>query len=100
MKAEDKHKKIAQQKARLELKEKQLKEKERKEKLRHLIELGKLMAEIEIDHLETNALRGALLDIKKQAAKENQIKLWAQMGEEFNKQKQSDDLHPLIISFP
>lgn len=86
-------------KSRLEAKERLLKLKERKKRTRLLIEIGGLVAKAGIDHLNTNTLIGAFLEMKEKSKDETTIKKWTQKGAEaFEKDEQENGV-PLIVTF-
>ncbi len=91
--------KIAQEKSRIQLKEKLLQEKERKLKVKKSIEIGKIFAQAGIDTLDSNELLGALLEIKQKAQDKSTLNSWALSGEKAintNRKNQGSDL---IIAF-
>ncbi len=86
-------------KSRIEHQERLLKLKERKNRTRLLIEIGGVASKAEIDHLNTNTLLGAFLEIKEKEKDEGTIKGWTKKGAEaldVDKQKNGE---PLIVTF-
>lgn len=74
-------KNLEQKKARIQQQETILKLKERKALIRHLIEVGGLMAKAQIDHLPSDVLLGACLHIKDSIQKDDSIiNFWKNLG--------------------
>ena len=73
---EKKKKEIKLKKSRLEAQEKLLKLKERKKRTRVLIEIGGTAVKAGIDHLNTNILLGAFLELKEKEKDEGTINRW------------------------
>lgn len=85
-------------KSRLEAQEKLLKLKERKKRTRLLIEIGGLASKAGIDHLNTNTLLGAFLEIKERIEKNK--KEWTQKGAEAFEIDQAKNGMAVIVAFP
>lgn len=86
-------------KSRIEHQERLLKLKERKKRTRVLIEIGGTVAKAGIDHLNTNVLLGAFLEIKEKEIEEDTIKRWTKKGAEaFDLDKEKNG-EPLILTF-
>ena len=84
-------KKLEQRKAKLQQQETLLKLKERKVRLRHLIEVGGIVAKAEIDHLSSDVLLGACLFIKESIEKdESVLNSWGKLGAEILKNEIKD----------
>jgi hypothetical protein len=80
--------KIEQKKARLQQQETLLKLKERKARVRHLIEVGGLMAKAKMDHLPSDALLGALLSLRDTLEKDGAVvENWRKVGEKIFKEE-------------
>ncbi len=80
--------KIEQKKARLQQQETSLKLKERKARVRHLIEVGGLVAKANMDHLPSDALLGALLSLRGTLEKDGAIiEDWRKVGEKVFKEE-------------
>lgn len=79
--------------------EAKLKEIERKSRNRKIFELGGLVEKAKLDHLNSNQLYGALLQIKKQAENPSTLKEWEHIGgAAFNKEsKEKGDA--IIVTF-
>ena len=71
---------LEQQKARLAEEEARIRDQERKQRTRWLIETGGLVDKAGLLHLEPNALLGALIAIKAEAAKPEVLARWAAEG--------------------
>ncbi|MBF5059710.1 conjugal transfer protein TraD [Candidatus Neptunochlamydia vexilliferae] len=95
---EEEKKKLAAKKSRIEAKEKRLKEKERKVRTRRLIELGGLVSKAGIDELDSNALLGALLEIKEKVQEET-LKKWQEKGEAAFEKDKVENGEALIVAF-
>lgn len=89
--------KIEQKKARLQQQETLLKLKERKARVRHLIEVGGLVAKANLDHLPSDALLGALLSLRS-ALEKNDIIIedWRKTGEKVFKEEVKNKT-PIIL---
>ena len=98
-KLEIKKKELKLKKSRLEAQEKLLKFKERKNRTRLLIEIGGLAGKAKIDHLNTNTLMGAFLEIKEKENEERLVKKWTQKGAEAFKKEQKESGEPLVLTF-
>ena len=86
-------------KSRIEHQEKLLKLKERKNRTRLLIEVGGVAAKAGIDHLNTNTLLGAFLEIKEKEKEEGVIKRWTKKGAEaFDLDKEKNG-EAIILTF-
>jgi hypothetical protein len=86
-------------KSRIEHQERLLKLKERKNRTRLLIEIGGVAAKAGIDHLNTNTLLGAFLEIKEKEKEENVIKHWTKKGAEaFDLDKEKNG-EAIILTF-
>ena len=92
-------KSIEQKKARLLQAENILKLKERKARIKHLIEIGGLLSQAQIDHLPANILFGALVELKQRLTTDPSIiETWNKIGSEtFNDTSQSKI--PIILQF-
>jgi hypothetical protein len=86
-------------KSRLEHQERLLKLKERKNRTRILIEIGGLASKAEIDHLNTNTLLGAFLEIKEKEKEEGMLKRWTKKGAEAFDLDREKNGEPLIVTF-
>lgn len=86
---DEQKKRLEQKKNRLIAEETKLKLKERKMRTRHLIEVGGLVTKAGLDHLPSNALYGALLSLKEQLNKKEEImSAWILQGKAaFNKEQ-------------
>jgi len=86
-------------KSRIEHQERLLKLKERKNRTRLLIEIGGTAAKAGIDHLNTNILLGAFLEIKEKEKEEGVIKRWTKKGAEaFDLDKEKNG-EAIILTF-
>jgi hypothetical protein len=86
-------------KSRIEHQERILKLKERKNRTRILIEIGGIASKAGIDHLNTNTLLGAFLEIKKKEKEEEMIKRWTKKGAEAFYLDREKNGEPLIVTF-
>lgn len=86
-------------KSRLEHQERLLKLKERKNRTRILIEIGGVASKAGIDHLNTNTLLGAFLEIKEKEHEEGMIKRWTKKGAEALDRDKKKNGEPLIVTF-
>lgn len=86
-------------KSRIEHQERLLKLKERKNRTRILIEIGGIAAKAGIDHLNTNTLLGAFLEIKEREQEEGMIKRWTKNGAEALDRDKKNNGEPLIVTF-
>ena len=96
---EDEKKALKLKKSRIEAKERLLKLKERKKRTRLLIEIGGLAAKAGIDHLNTNTLLGAFLEIKLASNDEGIVKKWTQNGAETFEADNQESGEALILTF-
>ena len=86
-------------KSRIEHQERLLKLKERKNRTRLLIEIGGTAAKAGIDHLNTNILLGAFLEIKEKEKEEGTINRWTKKGAEaFDLDKEKNG-EAIILTF-
>ena len=96
---EKKKKENKLQKSRLEAQERLLKHKERKKRTRVLIEIGGTAAKAGIDHLNTNILLGAFLELKEKEKEEGTINRWTKKGAEaFDSDKEKNG-EAIILTF-
>ncbi len=86
-------------KSRIEHQERLLKLKERKNRTRLLIEVGGVASKAGIDHLNTNTLLGAFLEIKEKEKDEGVIKQWTKKGAEALDMDKKKNGEPLIVTF-
>lgn len=86
-------------KSRIEHQERLLKLKERKNRTRVLIEIGGVAAKAGIDHLNTNTLLGAFLEIKEKEKEESVVKRWTKKGAEALDMDKKENGEPLIVTF-
>jgi hypothetical protein len=86
-------------KSRIEHQERLLKLKERKNRTRLLIEVGGIASKAAIDHLNTNTLLGAFLEIKEKGKDEGVIKEWTRRGAETLDVDKQQNGEPLIVTF-
>lgn len=86
-------------KSRIEHQERLLKLKERKNRTRILIEIGGVASKAGIDHLNTNTLLGAFLEIKEKEQEEGMIKRWTKRGAESFDLDREKNGEPLIVTF-
>lgn len=86
-------------KSRIEHQERLLKLKERKNRTRLLIEVGGVASKAGIDHLNTNTLLGAFLEIKEKEQEEGLIKRWTKKGAEALDLDKQQNGEPLIVTF-
>ena len=86
-------------KSRIEHQERLLKLKERKNRTRLLIEIGGVASKAGIDHLNTNTLLGAFLEIKEKEKDEGVIKQWTKKGAEALDMDKKKNGEPLIVTF-
>ena len=86
-------------KSRIEHQERLLKLKERKNRTRLLIEIGGVASKAGIDHLNTNTLLGAFLEIKEKEQEEGIIKRWTKKGAEALDRDKKKNGEPLIVTF-
>jgi len=86
-------------KSRIEHQERLLKLKERKNRTRLLIEVGGVASKAGIDHLNTNTLLGAFLEIKEKEQEEGLIKRWTKKGAEALDLDKKKNGEPLIVTF-
>ena len=86
-------------KSRIEHQERLLKLKERKNRTRQLIEIGGIASKAGIDHLNTNTLLGAFLEIKEKAEEEAIFKQWTKKGAEALDVLEKQNGEPLILTF-
>ena len=86
-------------KSRIEHQERLLKLKERKNRTRILIEIGGVASKAGIDHLNTNTLLGAFLEIKEKEKEEEMIKRWTKKGAEAFDLDREKNGEPLILTF-
>lgn len=96
---DEQKKKLKQKKNRLAAEETKLKLQERKARTRHLIENGGLITKAGINHLPSNALYGALLSLKEQLDKKEEIMAaWTVKGNDaFNAEQKLTT--PVILTF-
>jgi coenzyme F420-reducing hydrogenase gamma subunit len=85
--------------SRIEHQERLLKLKERKNRTRLLIEVGGVASKAGIDHLNTNTLLGAFLEIKEKEKDEVAIKRWTKKGAEALDVDMKQNGEPLIVTF-
>jgi hypothetical protein len=64
-----------------------------------LIEIGGVASKAGIDHLNTNTLLGAFLEIKEKAQEEGMIKRWTKKGAEALDRDKKTNGEPLIATF-
>ena len=76
-----------------------LKLKERKNRTRLLIEVGGVASKAGIDHLNTNTLLGAFLEIKEKETDERVVKEWTKKGAEALDVDIKQNGEPLIVTF-
>lgn len=99
---ENKKQKLEQQKAKIGLQEARLKLMERKARTRRLIELGGLLAKVELDTQPNNILYGMLLEAKEKidlnVKDKSQLEKWAKIGGAAFASEQKDKV-PVILSF-
>ena len=86
-------------KSRIEHQERLLKLKERKKRTRVLIEIGGTAAKAGIDHLNTNTLLGAFLELKEKKKEEGTIKRWTKKGAEALDLDKKKNGEALILTF-
>ena len=86
-------------KSRIEHQERLLKLKERKNRTRLLIEVGGVASKAGIDHLNTNTLLGAFLEIKEKETDERVVKEWTKKGAEALDVDIKQNGEPLIVTF-
>ena len=86
-------------KSRIEHQERLLKLRERKNRTRILIEIGGIASKAGIDHLNTNTLLGAFLEIKEKEQEEGMIKRWTKRGAESFDLDREKNGEPLIVTF-
>ena len=86
-------------KSRIEHQERLLKLKERKNRTRILIEIGGVASKAGIDHLNTNTLLGAFLEIKEKEKDEGMLKRWTKKGAEAFDLDREKNGEPLIVTF-
>ena len=86
-------------KSRIEHQERLLKLKERKNRTRLLIEVGGVASKGGIDHLNTNTLLGAFLEIKEKEQEEGTLKRWTKKGAEALDRDKKKNGEPLILTF-
>jgi hypothetical protein len=86
-------------KSRIEHQERLLKLKERKNRTRLLIEVGGVASKAGIDHLNTNTLLGAFLEIKEKENDEGVIKQWTKKGAEALDVDKQQNGEPLVVTF-
>lgn len=86
-------------KSRIEHQERLLKLKERKNCTRLLIEVGGVASKAGIDHLNTNTLLGAFLEIKEKENDEGVIKQWTKKGAEALDVDKQQNGEPLVVTF-
>ena len=86
-------------KSRIEHQERLLKLKERKNRTRLLIEVGGVASKAGIDHLNTNTLLGAFLEIKEKENDEGVIKQWTKKGAEALDMDKQQNGEPLVVTF-
>lgn len=86
-------------KSRIEHQERLLKLKEEKNRTRILIEIGKVAYKAGINHLNTNTLLGAFLEIKEKGKEEEMIKQWTKKGTEAFDADKRENGEPLIVIF-
>ncbi|WP_316357410.1 conjugal transfer protein TraD [Candidatus Neptunichlamydia sp. REUL1] len=86
-------------KSRIEHQERLLKLKERKNRTRLLIEVGGVASKAGIDHLNTNTLLGAFLEIKEKEKEEGTLKRWTKKGAEALDRDKKKNGEPLIVTF-
>lgn len=96
----DKKKEVLKlKKSRIEHQERLLKLKERKNRTRLLIEIGGVASKAGIDHLNTNTLLGAFLEIKEKGKEEGVIKEWTKRGAEALDLDKRQNGEPLVVTF-
>jgi len=79
--------------------EAKLKEAERKSRNKKIFELGGLVEKAKLDHLNSNQLYGALLQIKRQADNPSMLKEWEHIGgAAFNKDSKEKG-EAIIVTF-
>jgi len=90
---------LAQRMNRLKEQESRIKDIERKTRTRKLIEIGGLIAKAKLDHLTSNELYGALLEIAEKAKDVTKLKAWEEKGGKafFHENKQNGE--PIIVKF-
>jgi hypothetical protein len=86
-------------KSRIEHQERLLKLKERKNRTRLLIEVGGIASKAGIDHLNTNTLLGAFLEIKEKGKDEGVIKEWTRRGAETLDVDKQQNGEPFGVTF-
>lgn len=86
-------------KSRIEHQERLLKLKERKNRTRILIEIGGVASKAGIDHLNSNTLLGAFLEIKEKEQDEWMLKRWTKRGAESFDLDREKNGEPLIVTF-
>lgn len=86
-------------KSRLEHQERLLKLRERKNRTRLLIEVGGVASKAGIDHLNTNTLLGAFLEIKEKEKEEGLIKRWTKRGAGALDLGKEQNGEPLVVTF-
>ena len=99
-KIESKKQALNQKINKLKQQEAKLKEAERKSRNRKLFEKGGLIEKAQLDHLSSNQLYGALLQIKKLSENPTHLKEWEHMGGAafHNENKQNGEA--IVVTFP
>ena len=96
---EKKKESLKLKKSRIEHRERLLKLKERKNRTRILIEVGGVASKAGIDHLNTNTLLGAFLEIKEKEQEEGLLKRWTKKGAEALDRDKKKNGEALIVTF-
>lgn len=92
----ERHKqKLIQLKKQIQIQENKLKTEKQKKKIHNLIELGKLVEKANINHLTSNELFGAFLEIKENCNSEEKKEFWTKKALKENAKTDC----PLIITF-
>jgi len=86
-------------KSRIEQQERLIKLKERKNRTRVLIEIGGIASKAGIDHLNTNTLLGAFIEIKEKEQEEGLLKRWTKKGAEALDRDKKKNGEPFIVTF-
>lgn len=90
---------ISQKIDRLEKQRKMLRQKRRKILTKELIRAGEIISKAEMEHIEPEALLGALLEIKEKAQDQSIVNAWFEKGKAMLTDESTNKAQPLIISF-
>ena len=90
---------LAQKMNRLKEQDAKLKEQERKSRNRKIFELGGLVLKAKVEHLPSNQIYGALLEIAEQANDETTLKRWEQKGGAVFNQEEKEKGQPIAVTF-